>query len=109
MRVHTALGPGLLESSYEVCLCHELVKLGVAVKRQHPLPIVYDGVQLGAGYRLDLLINVRVVVEIKTVDRFLPVHTAQLLSYLRLGNFKTGYLLNFHVLSMRDGGQARGQ
>jgi GxxExxY protein len=103
MRVHTALGPGLLESSYEVCLCHGLVKLGVAVKRQHPLPIVYDGVQLEAGYRLDLLINDRVVVEIKTVDRFLPVHTAQLLNYLRLGNFKLGYLLNFHVLSMRDG------
>ena len=103
MRVHTALGPGLLESSYEVCLCHGLVKLGVAVKRQHPLPIVYDGVQLEAGYRLDLLINDRVVVEIKTVDRLLPVHAAQLLNYLRLGNFKLGYLLNLHVLSMRDG------
>lgn len=103
LRVHTALGPGLLESSYEICLCHELHKHGLAFKRQHPLPVTYGDVKLDAGYRLDLLIEDRVVVEIKAVERLQPIHTAQLLSYLRLGGYKLGYLLNFHVLSMRSG------
>ncbi|KAB2312610.1 GxxExxY protein [Betaproteobacteria bacterium SCN2] len=102
IRVHSSLGPGLLESAYEICLHHELSKLGLDVQRQLPLPIVYDGVKLDAGYRLDLVVN-RVVLELKTVDKLQPIHTAQLLSYLRLGNYKLGYLLNFHVLSMRDG------
>lgn len=102
IRVHSSLGPGLLESAYEICLHHELSKLGLDVQRQLPLPIVYDGVKLDAGYRLDLVVN-RVVLELKTVDKLQPIHTAQLLSYLRLGDYKLGYLLNFHVLSMRDG------
>lgn len=102
IRVHSSLGPGLLESAYEICLHHELSKLGLDVQRQLPLPIVYDGVKLDAGYRLDLVVN-RVVLELKTVDKLQPIHTVQLLSYLRLGNYKLGYLLNFHVLSMRDG------
>lgn len=102
IRVHSTLGPGLLESAYEICLHHELSKLGLDVRRQQPLPIAYDGIKLDAGYRLDLIVQ-GVVIELKTVDKLQPIHTAQLLSYLRLGNFKLGYLLNFHVLSMRDG------
>lgn len=102
IRVHSTLGPGLLESAYEICLQHELSKLGLDVHRQQPLPIVYDGVKLDAGYRLDLIVE-GVVLELKTVDKLQPIHTAQLLSYLRLGNYNLGYLLNFHVLSMRDG------
>ncbi|MEQ1663223.1 MAG: GxxExxY protein [Thiobacillus sp.] len=103
LRVHTTLGPGLLESSYEICLHHELVKAGLAVKRQSPLPVLYDGIQLDAGYRLDLLVEDRLVVELKTVERLQPIHTAQLLSYLKLGDYRLGYLLNFHVISLRDG------
>lgn len=102
IKVHSTLGHGLLESAYEICLHHELAKLGLDVQRQQPLPVVYDGVKLDAGYRLDLIVQ-GVVLELKTVDKLLPIHTAQLLSYLRLGNYKLGYLLNFHVLSMRDG------
>ncbi len=102
IRVHSTLGPGLLESAYEICLYHELSKLGFDVQRQVPLPINYDGIKLDAGYRLDLVVE-GVVLELKTVDKLQPIHTAQLLSYLRLGNYRLGYLLNFHVLSMRDG------
>lgn len=103
MKVHSALGPGLLESAYEACLAHELVKSGVEVKKQISLPLVYDGVVLDIGYKLDLLINDSVIIELKSVEKFLPIHTAQLLSYLKLGNHRLGYLLNFNVVSMRDG------
>ncbi len=103
MKVHSALGSGLLESAYEVCLAHELEKHGMEVKRQVTLPVVYDGLKLDAGYRLDLLINDCVIVELKAVEKFTPIHTAQLLSYLRLSGHKLGYLLNFNVIHMRDG------
>lgn len=103
MRVHTTLGPGLLESTYEICLQHELNKLGHPTKRQVALPVVYDGLALDAGYRIDLLIEDLVVVELKVVEKLLPVHTAQLLSYLKLGNKKLGYILNFNVVHMRNG------
>ena len=103
MRVHTAMGPGLLESTYEICLQHELKKMGHAVSRQVALPVVYDGLALDAGYRIDLLIEDLVIVELKVVEKLLPVHTAQLLSYLKLGNKKLGYLLNFNVVHMRNG------
>ncbi|MHB1231143.1 MAG: GxxExxY protein [Burkholderiales bacterium] len=103
MKVHSALGPGLLESAYEACLAHELVKSGVEVKKQVSLPLVYDGVRLDIGYKLDLLINDSVIIELKSVEKLLPIHTAQLLSYLKLGNHRLGYLLNFNVVSMRDG------
>ena len=83
MKVHSALGPGLLESAYEACLAHELVKSGVEVKKQVSLPLVYDGVVLDIGYKLDLLINDSVIIELKSVERLLPIHTAQLLSYLK--------------------------
>ena len=103
MKVHSALGPGLLESAYETCLVHEIGQRGLNVKRQVVLPLIYDGIKLDAGYRLDLLINDLVIVELKSVEKFLPLHTAQLLSYLRLSGLKLGYLLNFNVIHMRDG------
>jgi GxxExxY protein len=103
MRVHSALGPGLLESAYEICLAHVLEASGVPVKRQVSMPLTFEGVDLDAGYRLDLLVDNRVVVEVKAIERLQPIHTAQLLSYLRLANLRMGLLLNFHVLRMKDG------
>ena len=103
MKVHSALGPGLLESAYETCLVHEVGQRGLNVRRQVVLPLIYDGIKLDAGYRLDLLINDQVIVELKSVEKFLPIHTAQLLSYLKLSGLKLGYLLNFNVVHMRDG------
>ena len=103
MRVHTALGPGLLESIYEACLAHELTKHGMTVRRQVAVPVYYDGLELESGLRLDLLVNDRVVVELKCVDRFAPIHTAQLLSYLKLTHCRLGYLLNFNVVHLREG------
>jgi GxxExxY protein len=103
MTVHSTLGPGLLETVYEICLTHELRKQGLGVERQMPLPVVYDSVKLDAGFRIDLLVAGEVIVEVKSVDRLAPTHTAQLLTYLRLAGLKTGLLLNFNVLHLRDG------
>ena len=103
LAVHTALGPGLLESAYEVCLAHELGKRGRKVERQVAVPINYDGVRLDAGYRIDLLVSGAVIVELKSVDRLAPIHVAQLLSYLKLSRLNLGYLLNFNVVHMRHG------
>jgi GxxExxY protein len=103
MKVHTALGPGLLESAYEVCLAHELRKRGLKVLTQVTLPVVYDGVEIDAGYRLDLLVEDAVIVELKAVANVLPIHEAQLLSYLKLSGCKLGLLINFHVLHLKDG------
>lgn len=103
MRIHSALGPGLLETAYATCLSHELNKAGLQASREVSLPVVYDGLKLDAGYRLDILIEKSVVVELKTVEKLQPVHTAQLLSYLKLGGYKLGLLLNFNVVHLRDG------
>ena len=103
MRIHSAVGPGLLESAYETCLLYELEKHRVPARRQVLIPIRYDDLTIDNGYRIDLLVADRVVVELKAVDAVLPVHRGQLLSYLKLGGFKLGYLLNFHVAHMRDG------
>jgi GxxExxY protein len=103
MKVHTALGAGLLETIYEACLAHELIKQGLAVKKQVALPIVYDDLRLDNAFRIDLLVNDKVEVELKAIDNLLPVHAAQWLSYLKLGKFKLGFLLNFNVVHMRDG------
>jgi len=103
MRIHTILGPGLLESAYEACLALELRKRGLRVETQLPLPVSYDGVRADLGYRLDLLVENEVVVELKAIETVLPVHKAQLLSYLRLGGKRLGLLINFHVERMRDG------
>jgi GxxExxY protein len=103
LTVHKALGPGLLESVYEACLAHELGKAGLNYERQLALPVSYDGVILEAGYRIDLLVERRVVVEVKAIEATTKVHRAQLLSYLRLGNFHLGYLLNFNVSLLKEG------
>lgn len=101
--VHKGLGPGLLESAYEECLCHELDLRKIAFERQKPVPIVYKGRTLNCGYRLDLLVEDLVVVEIKAVQELLPIHEAQLLTYLRLGSWKVGLLINFNVPLLKRG------
>jgi len=103
LKVHRTLGPGLLEAAYEACLAHEIEKCGLDTKRQMASPLVYDGLTLDVGYRLDLLVAGRVVVEIKAVESLAPVHRAQLLSYLRLGGYPLGYLINFNVVLLKDG------
>ena len=103
IRVHSAVGPGLLEGAYETCLLYELEKQDLSVRKQVLIPIRYQDLKIDNGYRLDLLVGDRVVVELKAIETILPVHRAQLLSYLRLGGFKLGYLLNFHVAHLRDG------
>lgn len=103
IEVHRHLGPGLLESAYEECLCWELTQTGLAVQRQVPLPLVYKGVTLELGYRLDVVVEGSLVLELKTVDALLPIHEAQLLTYLRLSGLRKGLLLNFHTARMRDG------
>ena len=103
MKVHSTVGPGLLESAYEVCLAHELEKQCLRVRRQVLVPIRYEELTIDNGYRINLLVEDLVVVELKAVSAILPVHRGQLLSYLRLGRYKLGFLLNFHVAHMRDG------
>jgi len=103
IRVHSALGPGLLESVYEACLIYELNKASIEVARQVSLPIQYEDVILDGALKLDLLVGKRVVVELKATEKLLPIHIAQLLSYLKLSKLRVGYLLNFNVQHMRDG------
>lgn len=103
IKVHSALGPGLLESAYHACLAHELRQRGVRVLTQVDLPVVYDGKRIDVGYRIDMLVEDSVVVELKTVKKLLRVHEAQLLSYLRLGGYRVGLLINFHVDRLKDG------
>ena len=103
IEVHRHLGPGLLESAYEECLCWELAQAGLAIQRQVALPVVYKQVTLDIGYRLDVVVEGVLILELKTVDALVPVHEAQLLTYLKLAGIKTGLLLNFHVPRMRDG------
>ena len=103
LKVHRALGPGLLESAYEHCLAHELQVRGLLVRRQVPMPIVFEGLQLDAGYRLDLLVGDRVVVEVKAVEALSRLHEAQLLTYLKLSSHRLGYLMNFNVPLFKDG------
>ncbi len=103
MKVHTELGPGLLEKTYEVCLAHEVEKRGLSVETQLALPIVYDSLKLEAGYRIDMLVAESVIVEVKSVEALAPVHQAQLLTYLKLSGKRIGLLINFNVLHLRDG------
>jgi GxxExxY protein len=102
-KVHATLGPGLLESTYEVCLEHELLKAGLKVERQKALPVVYDDLKLDAGYRIDLLVNGQVILELKSIDEIAPIHKAQVMTYLKLSGLKIGLLLNFNVLDMKKG------
>jgi GxxExxY protein len=103
IEVHRALGPGLLESAYEECLCFELRQHGLSHRRQVALPVVYKSVKLDCGYRLDIVVEEKLILELKTVETFLPIHTAQLLTYLRLSGVRTGLLLNFHAAVLKDG------
>jgi GxxExxY protein len=101
-KVHTTLGPGLLESVYEVAIAHELIKMGYEVKSQVGLPVVYDDIKLEMGYRIDLLVNDLVIIEIKSVDALADVHHKQLLTYLKLSGKKLGLLINFNVSSLKE-------
>ncbi len=101
--VHKSLGPGLLESAYQECLAYELRQNGLIVLKEVPIPIVYKEVKLDHGYRIDLLVNNLVVIEIKSVEAISPVHEAQLLTYLKLGNFKLGLILNSHTTVLKNG------
>ena len=103
MKVHSSLGPGLLESAYEACLLHELRQLGLSVATQVSLPIAYDGVKIDVGYRVDLLVEDAVIVELNAVETLLPIHQAQLLSYLKLSGKRVGLLINFNVLHLKNG------
>ena len=103
IEVHKTLGPGLLESAYEECLCHELELRGLPFERQKELPIEYKGAILDCGYRLDIVVGNGVVVELKACESLLPIHEAQLLTYLKLTGIKFGLLINFHVPSLKDG------
>jgi GxxExxY protein len=103
IQVHRSLGPGLLESAYEACLAFELGKRGVRVEVQKPLPLIYELVKLVCGYRIDLLVEGSVVIEIKSVDALAPIHEAQIITYLKLSGCKLGLLINFNVQVLKDG------
>lgn len=103
IKVHRALGPGLLESAYQACLAHELTRTGLGVERELPLPVRYEGLDLPCGYRLDLVVDHQVIVEVKAVERVLPIHEAQLMTYLRLSCIPRGLLINFHVALLKHG------
>jgi len=103
IEVHKLLGPGLLESTYRECLCRELALRGISFRREYGLPLQYKGIRLDCGYRIDLLVADLVVVEIKAVEQLAPVHDAQLLTYLRIGGWKLGLLINFNVVVLKDG------
>jgi GxxExxY protein len=103
IQVHKSLGPGLLESAYEECLFYELKQLGLFVEKQKPLPLIYKDVKLDIGYRLDLLVEKKVIVELKSVEALNDVHIAQMITYLKLSGCKLGLLLNFNVLRLVDG------
>ena len=103
IEVHRHLGPGLLESAYQSCLVFELRQVGLKVEEQKPLPVVYKQVKLDCGYRLDLVVEDEIIVEVKAIEKLLPIHEAQLLSYLRLTKKRVGLLMNFHVPVLKDG------
>src|SRR5947199_7612977 len=103
MEVHRTLGPGLLESTYEMCLCRELVIREIPFERQVPIPVEYKGIKLHCGYRADIIVDSRILVEIKAIDSLLPVHDAQVLTYLKLGDWKIGLLINFNVELLKHG------
>ncbi|MBP9160428.1 MAG: GxxExxY protein [Flavobacteriales bacterium] len=102
-RVHREVGPGLLEHAYVRCMHHELIEMGIATKFEHSVPMVYKGVSVGIGYRLDLWLEDKMIIEAKAVETILPIHRAQLMAYLKLTNNKLGLLLNFNVKLMKDG------
>lgn len=102
-KVHAELGAGLLENAYEACLCYELTKEGIFYEKQKQLPVIYDGNIIDCGYRIDILVEKKIVLELKSVDDLLPVHRAQLITYLKLSNLHLGYLINFNCSSLKNG------
>ncbi len=102
-KIHKTLGSGLLENAYELCLTHEISQRGLKVQRQVPVPLVYEGVEIPVGFRIDLLVEDRVILEIKAVESLLPVHEAQILTYLKLSHRRLGFLINFNVLIFKKG------
>ena len=103
IEVHKSLGPGLLESAYQECLYYELIESGLKVEKEKPMPVIYKDIKLDHGYRIDLLVEDKVVVELKTVDAIMDVHEAQILTYLKLGDYKLGLLINFNVQLLKKG------
>lgn len=103
IKVHSALGPGLLESAYEECLFYELIKNNLYVEKQKPLPLIYEDIHLDAGYRVDLFVEKKLIIEVKSVESLCDIHLAQILTYLRLSNCKLGLLLNFNTVHFKDG------
>jgi GxxExxY protein len=103
IEVHRTLGPSLLESAYEECLWYELLRLGLRCERQKPLPIIYKGVHLDAGYRLDIVVENELILELKAVEAVLPIHKAQMITYLRLTGIQLGLIINFNVLILKEG------
>jgi GxxExxY protein len=103
IEVHRQLGPGLLESAYEECLCYELKQSGIGFHRQVPLPVIYKSIRLDCGYRIDIVVEDQVILELKTVERLMPIHEAQILTYLKLSGLRTGLLLNFNSAVLKDG------
>ncbi len=103
MKVHSALGPGLLESAYKECCYYILTKSGLCVEKEKPVPLVFEDVKLDCGYRMDLLVENRLVIEVKSVEALTDVHLAQVLTYLKIGNYKLGLLMNFNVVRLKDG------
>src|SRR5712691_1078856 len=103
IEVHRKLGPGLLESAYEECLCYELKQSGLSFRRQVPLPVIYKSIRLDCGYRIDVVVEAQVILELKTVERLMPIHEAQILTYLKLSGLHTGLLLNFNSAVLKDG------
>ena len=102
-KVHTKLGPGLLESAYRICLAYELRKAGMTVEEEKPLPLIYEDIKLECGYRIDILVNSKVIIELKTVETFTAIHQAQILTYMKLSGCHLGLLINFYVKSLKDG------
>ena len=103
LEVHRNLGPGLLESTYEQCLAYELKTAGIPFNLQHPLPVKYKSINLNCGYRIDVFVDETIIVELKSVDKILPIHQAQLLTYMKLAGISTGLLMNFNVKYLKDG------
>lgn len=103
IKVHRALGPGLLESAYQACLYYELVKLGLKVEKEKPLPLIYEEVKLDCGYRIDLLVEGKIIVELKSVESLTDIHMAQIISYLKLADCQLGLLINFNVTQLTKG------
>ncbi|KAA8601434.1 hypothetical protein F0Z19_1161 [Vibrio cyclitrophicus] len=103
MEVHKTLGPGLLESTYEACLIYELSELGLTSKSQHDLPVYYKDTHINAGYRLDILLPNKLIIELKSVEKLLPIHSAQLITYMKLANVSAGLLINFNTIKLIDG------